>query len=61
MKNEKVSININDDKLAAIDLLIEEGLVSNRSSFINEAIDLLIQKEQPVIDKILKQKETKPH
>ena len=57
MKSEKVSININNDKLAAIDLLIEEGLVSNRSSFINDAIDLLIQKEQKIIDGILKQKE----
>ena len=56
MKSEKVSININNDKLAAIDLLIEEGLVSNRSSFINEAIDLLIQNKQKIIDDIIKQK-----
>lgn len=57
MQSEKVSINVNNDKLAAIDLLIEEGLVSNRSAFINEAIDLLIQKKQTLIDDILKQKE----
>ena len=56
MENEKVSVNINDDKLAAIDLLIDEGLVSNRSAFINEAIDLLLQKNQKTIDDIIKQK-----
>ena len=57
MEHLYVSINVNNDKLAAIDLLIEEGLVSNRSAFINEAINLLIQKEQKTIDNILKQKE----
>ena len=57
MENEKVSVNINDDKLAAIDLLIDEGLVSNRSAFINEAIDLLLQKNQKTIDDIIKQKQ----
>ena len=56
MENEKVSVNINDDKLAAIDLLIDEGLISNRSAFINEAIDLLLQKNQKTIDDIIKQK-----
>ena len=56
MENEKVSVNINDDKLAAIDLLIDEGLISNRSAFINEAIDLLLQKHQKTIDDIIKQK-----
>jgi len=57
MENEKVSVNINDDKLAAIDLLIDEGLISNRSAFINEAIDLLLQKNQKTIDDIIKQKQ----
>ena len=57
MENEKVSVNINDDKLAAIDLLIDEGLVANRSAFINEAIDLLIQKNQKTIDNIINQKQ----
>lgn len=57
MKSEKVSVNINDDKLAAIDLLIEEGLVANRSAFINEAIDLLIQKNKKTIECIINQKE----
>ena len=56
MENEKVSVNINDDKLAAIDLLIDEGFISNRSAFINEAIDLLLQKNQKTIDDIIKQK-----
>ena len=57
MENEKVSVNISDDKLAAIDLLIDEGLISNRSAFINEAIDLLLQKNQKTIDDIIKQKQ----
>ena len=56
MESEKVSVNINDDKLAAIDLLIDEGLISNRSAFINEAIDLLLQKNQKTIDDIIEQK-----
>ena len=56
MKNEKVSVNINEDRLAAIDLLVEEGLISNRSAFINEAVDLLLQKKQNIIDGILKNK-----
>ena len=45
MTYEKVSVNIGDDKLAAIDLLIEEGLVANRSAFINDAISQLIDKK----------------
>ena len=57
MESEKVSVNISDDKLAAIDLLIDEGLVSNRSAFINEAIDLLLQKNQKMIDDIIKQRQ----
>ena len=57
MENEKVSVNINYDKLAAMDLLIEEGLVANRSAFINEAVELLIQKNQKTIDYIIRQKQ----
>lgn len=53
MKSEKVSVNINDDKLSAIDLLVDEGLVENRSAFINEAIDLLLQMKQPTVQSIL--------
>ena len=57
MENEKVSVNINYDKLAAMDLLIEEGLVANRSAFINEAVELLLQKNQKTIDDIIRQKQ----
>ncbi|MBE6542629.1 MAG: hypothetical protein E7672_09340 [Ruminococcaceae bacterium] len=56
MKNEKVSVNINDDKLSAIDLLIDEGLITSRSAFINDAIDLLLEKNKDTIDGIIKQK-----
>ena len=57
MENEKVSVNVNNDKLAAIDLLIDEGLVANRSAFINEAIDRLLQENRETIDGIIKQKQ----
>ena len=57
MENEKVSVNVNNDKLAAIDLLIEEGLVANRSAFINEAIDQLLQKNEKIIDGIISQRQ----
>ena len=56
MENEKVSINVNQDKLSAIDLLIDEGLVANRSAFINEAIDRHIEKNQDKIDDILRKR-----
>ena len=63
MESEKVSINVNSDKLAAIDLLVEEGLVANRSAFINEAIEGLIEKKQRTIDTLLakKQETLSPH
>lgn len=57
MENEKVSVNINSDKLAAIDLLVEEGLVANRSDFIKEAVDMLLQKNQKTIDDLISQKQ----
>ncbi len=53
MESEKVSVNIKNDKLSSIDLLIEEGIYSNRSEFINEAISLLIDKNQMIIDNII--------
>ena len=57
MQSEKVSVNINDDKLSAIDLLVDEGLVANRSAFINEAIDLLLEKNRSTIDGIIRQRQ----
>ena len=53
METEKISVNISNDKLAAIDLLVEEGLIANRSSFVNEAVDLLLEKHQNTIDDII--------
>ena len=53
METEKISVNISNDKLAAIDLLVEEGLIANRSSFVNEAVDLLLEKHQKTIDDII--------
>ena len=53
MNSEKVSVNINDDKLARIDLLISEGFYSNRSAFINDAITDLLDRNGNLIEKIL--------
>ena len=53
MESEKVSVNIKNDKLSSIDLLVEEGIYSNRSEFINEAISLLIDKNQMIIENII--------
>ena len=56
MNTEKVSVNIGDDKLSAIDLLVDEGLVSNRSAFINEAIDLLLERHRDTVEVILRER-----
>ena len=53
MNSEKVSVNINDDKLAKIDMLVSEGFYSNRSSFINDAVSELLAKNEDLIDKII--------
>ena len=53
MKNEKVSVNINDDKLAKIDLLVSEGFYNNRSHFINDAVNGLLAENEMIIDKII--------
>ena len=53
MSSEKVSVNINNDKLAKIDLLVSEGFYSNRSAFINEAVDSLLDQKSEIIDKII--------
>jgi len=38
MNYEKVSVNIDDKKLANIDLLVENGFYANRTDFINQAV-----------------------
>ena len=53
MKSEKVSVNINDDKLAKIDMLVSEGFYSNRSAFINDAVNGLLAENEMIIDKII--------
>ncbi len=53
MNSEKVSVNINDDKLVKIDLLVSEGFYSNRSAFINEAVSRLLEENGNLIDKII--------
>ena len=49
MNSEKVSVNINNDKLAKIDLLVSEGFYSNRSAFINDAVEALLEKKTELI------------
>ena len=53
MKSEKVSVNINDDKLAKIDMLVSEGFYNNRSHFINDAVNGLLAENKMIIDKII--------
>ena len=53
MNSEKVSVNINNDKLAKIDLLVSEGFYSNRSAFINEAVETLLQEKNELIEKLI--------
>ena len=53
MKSEKVSVNINDDKLAKIDMLVSEGFYNNRSHFINDAVNGLLAENEMIIDKII--------
>lgn len=55
MNYEKVSVNIDDKKLSKIDLLVENGFYANRSDFINQATQELLDKEDNNIEKILEQ------
>lgn len=55
MNYEKVSVNIDDKKLSQIDLLVENGFYANRSDFINQATQELLDKEVNNIEKILEQ------
>lgn len=53
MNYEKVSVNISDKKLSQMDLLIENGLYANRSDFINQAVDDLLDRECHTVEKLL--------
>lgn len=52
---EKVSVNINTSTLSSIDLLVDNGYYSNRSDFINQALRAAIERQQPVIEQIVRQ------
>ena len=54
---EKVSVNINTSTLSAIDLLVDNGYYSNRSDFINQALRGELQRQQSVVDHIIRRKE----
>ena len=53
MNYEKVSVNIGDKKLSQMDLLIENGLYTNRSEFINQAVEKLLEQECHTVQKLL--------
>ena len=58
MNYEKVSVNISDKKLSQMDLLIENGLYANRSDFINQAVDDLLDRECDTVQKLLENSST---
>ena len=53
MNYEKLSVNVNNESLALIDLLVDERLFSNRSDFINQAIKEKLMSEKETTDKLL--------
>ena len=54
---EKVSVNINTSTLSTIDLLVDNGYYSNRSDFINQAVRGELQRQQSVVDHIVRRRE----
>lgn len=56
MSGEKVSVNMTAATLAQIDLLVDQGYYSNRSSFINEAVRNSLDEKQATIDRVIEQK-----
>ena len=54
---EKVSVNINTSTLSSIDLLVDNGYYSNRSDFINQAVRGELQRQQTIIDHIIRRNE----
>ena len=58
LNGEKVSVNMNAATLAQIDLLVDKGYYSNRSAFINEAVNQALGDKQNVIDRIVDQQKT---
>ncbi|MBQ0101281.1 MAG: hypothetical protein KBT31_00605, partial [Firmicutes bacterium] len=56
MNYEKVSVNIDDKKLAQIDMLVENDFYANRSDFINQAVSRQLDTEAETISGILNQK-----
>ena len=56
---EKVSVNINTSTLSAIDLLVDNGYYSNRSDSINQAVRSELQRQQSMVDHIIRRNEQK--
>lgn len=50
--SEKITINLGSVDLGKIDLLVEEGLYSNRTDFIRTAIRNLLDKHQDVVSQV---------
>jgi Arc/MetJ-type ribon-helix-helix transcriptional regulator len=51
-ESEKITINLGSVDLGKIDLLVEEGLYSNRTDFIRTAIRNLLDKHQDVVSQV---------
>ena len=51
-ESEKITINLGSVDLGKIDLLVEEGLYSNRTDFIRTAIRNLLDKHQDVVKQV---------
>ena len=54
---DKISVNMNPAVLSQIDLLVDNGYYSNRSDFINQAVRGELQRQQTVIDHIIRRNE----
>lgn len=54
---EKVSVNINTSTLSSIDLLVDNGHYSNRSDFINQAVRAELQRQQSVVERLIRRNE----
>ena len=53
MTSEKISVNVSSEILAKIDLLVEDGFYSNRSDFVNQALEEKLGNEKSTLDKLL--------
>lgn len=51
--SEKVSVNVSASVLSSIDLLVDHGYYANRSDFINHALRISLQQQQPTLERLI--------